>query len=127
MTTLNNIPIRNYKEISSNNKTFFSCNPTEYKYVREGNSLASHPSYKPIKKRDKNLKLIGLDEPKKISFRVWEIRFWYLKSYDLGMPDEKERKEKGTGYYYWGKNADGTLIKNENPTIVPCEAVKFIK
>lgn len=104
--------------------------PTKYLYLRESNFYSCSPNYKPIKKRDKcyfcnkkiektcELRLIGYTKAKKSGNHLYMGTYWWLKGYDIGMPDEK------IGYGCEGRWKDG---KKYGITVIPSEAVKFIK
>ena len=105
--------------------------PTNYPYVRESKYSCCGANFKPIKKGERcwfygdgkiektcEIRLIGYTKAEYIGNRIYEGIYWWLKGYDLGMPNEKE------GYGKKGAYKDG---KGFNIILTPSEAVKFIE
>ena len=109
MGTLKNCDVRKIEDFPN---AIWLEKPTDYPYVRESEYCCCAPNFKPLKKRDK-WKLIGYTKPKYMGNRIYKGTYWWLKDYDLGMPNEK------TGY---GKDK-----RNFNKINTPSEAVRFIE
>ena len=95
--------LRNFEEYDE--KCEWYDDPRNYEYVREGNAMSRSLKYMPIKKNELG-KLIGREVVDKNKNGTYYFKFWYLKEYDRGMPDEHERYAPGE--------------------LVPTEAVRFV-
>lgn len=107
--------------------------PTNYEYVRESNYICASPRYIPkvgktifrgyagsrfkenkdskyIEKKGAG-KLIGYSKPEYVGNHLYKGIYFWLKSYDVGMSDEK------LGYGH----------PNNPKWYRPCEAVEFVK
>jgi len=82
--------------------------PTKFDYVRMSNFLTHSLRCKPIKKQEEQkygLKLIGYENPKLIAnlsngadrdFPIYKMIYFWLKSYDRGMPRQNIKRGYGT-------------------------------
>lgn len=128
MTTLYNCPVRNRNDYPD---AIWEDDPKKYPYVREGRFFAASPRFIPVKKNQKcwlstneitkrsPMKLIGYVRVKEGCNNYTGV-FWYLKGYDVGMPDGHYGYDEGP----WKEHG---IIPSEGVTFCPIEEHRSLR
>lgn len=128
MTILENCkvikPDRDYKNQHIHFKDCSLDDPWDYPYVREGKGMCKNKNWIPIKRKDWKLFYVFYDKGDFEDY--YDVTYYYLKDYDLGMSNQKKISKTIIGYFWWG-NKEGKPRENKNPTIIPSDAVRFLK